>query len=203
MLATKPTGNWVLIEGDASHPIVNIFRAGQMEVLQPLIDKGDIKIVAQQNIENWKPDVAQATMEQILTQQNNAVDAVLAMNDGTSTGVASALASQGMLGIPLSGQDGDRVVLNRIAKGEQTVTIWKNSFALGAAAAQAALDMAAGQPVAGAITFTTESGLDQPALLLDPVAVTRDNLQVVVDANWIPKEELCLGVTSNPPAACQ
>ena len=75
-------GNWVLIEGDAAHPIVQIFRRGQMEVLKPLIDKGDIKIVAQQNIENWKPDVAQSTMEQILTQQNNKVDAVLAMNDG-------------------------------------------------------------------------------------------------------------------------
>ena len=52
-----------------SHPIVDIFRRGQMEVLKPLIDKGQIKIVAKQNIENWKPDVAQAAMEQILTQQ--------------------------------------------------------------------------------------------------------------------------------------
>ena len=35
-------------------------------------------------------------MEQILTQQNNKVDAVLAMNDGTAGGVAAALASQGL-----------------------------------------------------------------------------------------------------------
>ena len=67
-------------------------------------------------------------MEQILTQQNNKVDAVLAMNDGMAGGVAAALAAQGMLGIPLSGQDGDVAALNRIAKGQQTVTVWKNSM---------------------------------------------------------------------------
>ncbi len=64
MVKAKSTGNWVRIEGDAAHPIVAIFRAGQDEVLKPLIDKGDIKIVAQQNIPDWKPDVAQSTMEQ-------------------------------------------------------------------------------------------------------------------------------------------
>ena len=118
---------------------------GQMEVLQPLIDKGKIKVVAKQNIENWKPDVAQSTMEQILTQQNNKVDAVLAMNDGMAGGVAAALASQGLLGIPLSGQDGDIAALNRIAKGQQTVTVWKNSYDLGEAAAKAAIELADGK----------------------------------------------------------
>jgi D-xylose transport system substrate-binding protein len=199
-------GNWVLIEGDAAHPIVQIFRSGQMEVLKPLIDKGDIKIVAQQNIPDWKPDVAQSTMEQILTQQNNNVDAVLAMNDGEAGGVAAALASQDMLGIPLSGQDGDKAALNRIAKGQQTVTIWKNSYLLGQAAAKAAIEMAEGkQPteVDGVVTFQTESGRDQPAILLKPIAITRDNLNEVLDAKWIDKKDLCQGVTDNPPAACQ
>ena len=109
MVKVKDSGNWALIEGDAAMTIINLFRDGQMEVLKPLIDKGQIKVVAKQNIENWKPDLAQAAMEQILTQTNNKVDAVLAMNDGMSTGVAAALASQKMLGIPLSGQDGDKV----------------------------------------------------------------------------------------------
>jgi D-xylose transport system substrate-binding protein len=206
MVKARADGNWVLIEGDASHPIVNIFRQGQMEVLQPLIDKGAIKVVAKQNIENWKPDGAQTAMEQILTQQNNAVDAVLAMNDGTAGGVAAALGSQGLLGIPLSGQDGDKAALNRIAKGEQTVTIWKNSYELGKAAAAAAIELAGGKKpgeVTGAASFKTESGADQPAVLLEPIAITRDNLNAVVDAKWIAKDELCQGVTQNPPAACQ
>ncbi len=195
-----------LIEGDASHPIVNVFRAGQMEVLKPLIDKGDIKVVAQQNIENWKPDVAQSTMEQILTQQNNKVDAVLAMNDGTAGGVAAALASQGLIGIPLSGQDGETAALNRIAKGQQTVTVWKNARLLGETAAKAAIELAGGKAasaIAGAVTTKTESGKDEPAVLLTPVAITRDNLQAVVDAKWISKDALCQGVTQDVPAACK
>ena len=203
MVKARDNGNWVAIEGDTAHPIINIFRQGQMEVLQPLIDAGKIKIVAKQNIENWKPDLAQAAMEQILTQQNNQVDAVLAMNDGTSTGVAAALDAQGMLGIPLSGQDGDHAVLNRIAKGQQTVTVWKNATDLGAAAATAALELADGKPVGGTTVIKTESGLDQPALLLTPIGITWDNLNLVVDANWISKDALCQGVTENPPAPCK
>jgi D-xylose transport system substrate-binding protein len=206
MVKAKANGNWVLIEGDASHPIVQIFRAGQMEVLKPLIDKGDIKVVARQNIPDWKPDVAQSTMEQILTQQNNNVDAVLAMNDGEAGGVAAALGSQKMLGIPLSGQDGDRAALNRIAKGEQTVTIWKNSYLLGQAAAKAAIEMAEGKKpteVTGVGIFKTESGKDQPAILLKPIAISRQNLDEVVAAKWLNKDALCQGVTSNPPAACK
>jgi D-xylose transport system substrate-binding protein len=192
-----------LIEGDASMSIINLFRDGQMEVLKPLIDKGQIKVVAKQNIENWKPDIAQAAMEQILTQTNNKVDAVLAMNDGMSTGVAAALAEQKMLGIPLSGQDGDKVVLNRIAKGQQTVTIWKNANLLGQAAAKAAIELAEGKSVSGEKPFKTESGQTQPSLLLAPIAITRDNLNLVVDAKWIGKAELCAGVGENPPAACK
>ncbi len=203
MVKVKSDGNWALIEGDAAMTIINLFRDGQMQVLKPLIDKGQIKVVAKQNIENWKPDLAQAAMEQILTQQNNKVDAVLAMNDGMSTGVAAALASQKMLGIPLSGQDGDKAVLNRIAKGQQTVTVWKNSYNLGQAAAKAAIEMAEGKPVTGAKPFKTESGQTQPSLLLPPIAITKDNLNLVVDANWITKAELCNGVTENAPAPCK
>ena len=206
MVKARGDGNWVAIEGDASHPIVNIFRAGQMEVLQPLIDKGSIKIVAKQNIENWKPDGAQSAMEQILTQQNNKVDAVLAMNDGTAGGVAAALASQGLIGIPLSGQDGDKAALNRIAKGQQTVTIWKNSYLLGQAAAKAAIELADGKKpgeVAGVQITKTESGKDQPAILLAPIAITKDNLNAVIDAKWISKADLCEGVSENAPAVCK
>lgn len=203
MVKVKDNGNWALIEGDATMTIINLFREGQMQVLQPLIDKGQIKVIAKQNIENWKPDLAQAAMEQILTQQNNKVDAVLAMNDGMSTGAAAALAAQKMLGIPLSGQDGDKAVLNRIAKGQQTVTVWKNSYLLGQAAAKAAIEMAEGKPATGSKPFKTESGTMQPSILLDPIAITKDNLNLVVDSKWISKADLCNGVTDNSPAACK
>jgi D-xylose transport system substrate-binding protein len=206
MVKAQPGGKWALIEGDAAHPITQVFRQGQMEVLKPLIDSGKIKVVAEQNIENWRPDGAQAAVDQILTANNNDVQAVLAMNDGMAGGAAAALASQGLTHVALSGQDGETAALNRIAKGLQTVTIWKNSMNLGKAAGQAALELAEGKAigaVAGAKMIATASGPKQPAILLDPVAITRDNLNLVVDAKWITKEALCQGVSADAPAVCK
>lgn len=206
MVKAQPKGNWALIEGDPLMPIVDLFRAGQMQVVQPLVDKGDITIVAQQGIENWKPDVAQSTMEQILTANDNKIDAVLSMNDGMAGGVAAALAAQGMLGIPLSGQDGDIAALNRIAKGQQTVTVWKNAHDLGMAAGKAAVELAGGKTlleVSGNATFKTPSGIDQPAILLTPIGIMKDNLNLTIDSGWATKEKVCDGVTENAPPACQ
>ena len=189
MVTAQPTGNWVPDRGRPDDPIVDLFRQGQMEVVQPLIDKGDIKIVAKQSIENWKPDVAQSTMDQILTKQNNKVDAVLAMNDGTSGGVAAALASQGLLGIPLSGQDGDVAALNRIAKGEQTVTVWKNADDARPGRRQGRR-LAAGRRQAGAggaAVTKTDSGKDQPAVPADADRHHPRQPQPGVDAKWISK----------------
>lgn len=202
MVKVIKSGNWVDIQGDPNQELVHVWHNAQFAVLKPYIDSGQIKIVASQNITNWRPDLAQAAMEQILTQQHNQVDAVLAMNDSMATGVAAALSAQGLLGIPMSGQDGDVAALNRIAKGQQTVTVWKNSKALGETAGRAAVELADGKPITGVGTYTNTSGFEQPALLLKLVAIDRDNLDLVLDAGWISKEKLCEGVTKNPPKAC-
>ena len=41
-------------------------------------------------------------------------------------GVVAALTAQGLQGIPVSGQDGDKAALNRVALGTQTVSVWKD-----------------------------------------------------------------------------
>ncbi len=206
LVQAQPSGNWAILNGDPSMSIVNLFKEGQMQAVQPLIDSGAIEVVAEQFIENWKPDVAQTAMEQILTMTNNEIDAVLSMNDGMAGGAAAALAGQGMHGIALSGQDGDIAALNRIARGDQTVSVWKNSYSLGQTAAAAAIALGEGTAMAdleGAVDYETPSGQAQQAILLEPIAITRDNLDLVVDTGWISVEDLCQGVTENPPAQCQ
>ena len=64
--------------------------------------KGDIKNVGEQYTDGWAPENAQKNMEQILTKNNNKVDAVVASNDGTAGGVVAALRAQNMAGIPVS-----------------------------------------------------------------------------------------------------
>lgn len=207
LLKAVPKGNWVAMDGDPAQTIQQVFKSGQMQAIQAAIDKGDIKIVAQQNVEQWKPDVAQALMEQVLTANDNKVDAVLAMNDSIANGVAAALSSQDLLGkVGISGQDGDKNVLNRIAKGQQTMTVWKDANALGDTAAKAAVEIIKGakiDAVTGVKAAKTGSGASQPSIILDPVAITRDNLDLVVKSGWISKEVLCNGVTKNPPKACE
>lgn len=170
LVKAQPSGKWAILNGDPSMSIVNLFKEGQMQAVQPLIDSGAITVVAEQYIENWKPDVAQTAMEQILTMAGNEVDAVMAMNDGMAGGAAAAMAAQGMHGVALSGQDGDIAALNRIARGDQTVSVWKNSFSLGQTAAAAAIALGEGtamDKIPGAIDYVTPSGQHQSAVLLE------------------------------------
>ena len=119
--------------------------AGQLDVLRAAIDAGRVQVVGDQYVEGWLPEVAQRVMEQILTRSRGGVDAVVCSNDGMAGGVAAALAAAGLSGVPVSGQDGDRAALNRIALGRQTVSVWKDSRALGRAAAEVSVALAAGR----------------------------------------------------------
>ncbi|MGJ8589424.1 MAG: D-xylose ABC transporter substrate-binding protein [Yoonia sp.] len=193
-----PEGNYVMIKGSPTDPNSDFLRGGQQEVLQAAIDSGAITIVGEAYTDGWQPANAQRNMEQILTQTNNEVDAVVSSNDGMAGGVVAALASQGMDGIPVSGQDGDHAALNRVALGTQTVSVWKDSRALGRNAAEIAVALAGGTALAdieGSATFTSPGGVDVNSMLLAPLPITQDNLDVVVDAGWIEKDVLCQGVT--------
>jgi len=203
VLAAAPKGNYVMIKGSPTDPNADFLRGGQQEVLQAAIDAGDIKIVGEAYTDGWLPANAQRNMEQILTANDNKVDAVVASNDGTAGGAVAALSAQGMV-VPVSGQDGDHAGLNRIALGTQTVSVWKDSRELGKAAAEIALAMAGGTEMTaidGAQEWTSPAGTKMIARFLAPMPVTKDNLSAVVDAGWITKEALCQGV-SNGPAPC-
>jgi D-xylose transport system substrate-binding protein len=200
VLAAQPSGNYVMIKGSPTDPNADFLRGGQQEILQSAIDSGKIKIVAEAYTDGWVPANAQRNMEQILTAQDNKVDAVVASNDGTAGGVVAALTAQGMEGLPVSGQDGDHAALNRVATGTQTVSVWKDARELGKAAGQIAVALADGKPVEGAAEWTSPSGTKMNSIFLAPVPITADNLKVVLDAGWIPKEDLCAG-SSN--AACK
>ncbi|SFO84488.1 D-xylose ABC transporter substrate-binding protein [Tranquillimonas alkanivorans] len=204
ILEEQPTGNYVMIKGSPTDPNADFLRGGQQEVLQDAIDAGDITIVGEAYTDGWLPANAQRNMEQILTAQGNDVDAVVASNDGTAGGAVAALTAQGMDGIPVSGQDADHAALNRIAQGTQTVSVWKDSRDLGREAGNIAVQLAQGtemSEIEGAEEWTSPAGTTVWAEFLEPVPITQDNLEVVVDAGWISQEALCQGV-ENGPAPC-
>ncbi|MCZ6784967.1 MAG: D-xylose ABC transporter substrate-binding protein [Proteobacteria bacterium] len=202
-----PTGRYVFIKGAPTDPNTDFVHAGQLDVLSAAIAAGDIEVVGDQYVEGWLPEVAQRTMEQILTATDNQLDAVVCSNDGMASGVVAALAAQGLEGIPVSGQDGDRAALNRVARGLQTVSVWKDARVLGAAAARAAVALARGVPPAeieGAATWRGgPSGTPIDAILLEPVPITRDRLELVIESGWVERSAVCRGATEPLPAACR
>ncbi|NDV48598.1 MULTISPECIES: D-xylose ABC transporter substrate-binding protein [unclassified Salipiger] len=201
VLEAAPEGNYVMIKGSPTDPNADFLRGGQQEVLQEAIDSGKITIVGEAYTDGWLPANAQRNMEQILTANDNKVDAVVASNDGTAGGAVAALTAQGLDGIPVSGQDGDHAALNRVARGTQTVSVWKDARELGKAAGEIAVQLAGdamASDIEGAEEWTSPAGTTLWAKFLEPVPVTKDNLEPVVDAGWISQDALCQGVTDGP-----
>jgi D-xylose transport system substrate-binding protein len=207
VMAVKPEGNYAFIKGSSADPNADFLFSGQMEVIQDAIASGKIKNVGEAYTDGWLPANAQKNMEQILTKTNNKVDAVVASNDGTAGGAIAALAGQGLAGaVPVSGQDGDHAALNRIARGTQTVSVWKDSRALGKKAIDVAVLLAGGKKmseVPGVVKFTGGAKkIPMNALLLTPLPITKDNLNIVIDAGWIKKDEVCQGVKPGAVKVC-
>lgn len=207
VLEAQPEGNYVFIKGSSADPNADFLHSGQLEVLKEAMDGGKIKNVGEAYTDGWLPANAQRNMEQFLTANNNEVDAVVASNDGTAGGVVAALEAQGMAGsVPVSGQDGDHAALNRVALGTQTVSVWKDARELGKAAADIAVALAKGTEMAkvdGAQQWSGgPNGVDMTAIFLTPMPITKDNLNVVIDAGWVGKDVVCKGVEAGSVAAC-
>ena len=202
-----PEGNYVIIKGNAADANADFLRAGYEQVIGAAVTAGDITVVFEEYTDNWDPALAQTNMEQALTQANNDVQAVLSENDGMAGGVVAALAQQGLDGqVPVSGQDGDQAALNRVALGSQSVSVWKDARELGAAAGTAAVALAQGTAlgdVEGVVQFDSPGGNSMTSILLTPIAITQDNLDVVVDAGWIDVGTLCQGVEAGSVAVCE
>lgn len=194
--AAQPSGNFAIIKGDKGDPNAGFLLEGMMEVIGDKVESGEIKIVGEAFSDGWKPDNAQKNMEQILTANDNNVDAVLSQNDGMAGGAIAALAAQG-LSVPVGGQDGDHAALNRVARGEQTVSVWKNARELGAAAANIAVAMANGtalDQIDGAVKWSGgEKGVEMNAIFLSPTPITKDNLGDAIEAGHIGKDKACAG----------
>ena len=183
VLRKKPKGNYFLLGGAPSDNNAQLLRQGQMRALKPAIDKGDIRLVADGKhwAVNWDPRDALKKAEQVLTQTNNMVDAVVASNDGTAGGVIQALEGQDLAGsVIVSGQDAELAACQRIVKGTQTMTVYKPIHLIATKAAQAAVALAKGEAIAEATQTVNNGKIEVPSILLTPIQVDKTNLDEIV-----------------------
>lgn len=178
-----PKGKYVYIGGAETDYNAHLFKKGVFNILQPLIDKGDITIVYDQWTKDWVPEHAFTNMKEALKANNNKVDAVISANDATAGGVIQALAERGLAGrIPVAGQDADLAGAQRIVEGTQTMTVYKPLKELANQAAEYAVMLAKGEeiPVEGMIN---NGKSEVPAILLSPIAVGQENIDETIIAD--------------------
>jgi D-xylose transport system substrate-binding protein len=209
ILAARPKGNYAIIKGDpAGQAESDLIASGIHEILQPAIDRGDIKIVVETGTVNWDPATAQTEMKAILADNHNKIDAVIAENDGMAAGVIAALKEVGLDGkVAVAGQGGDAMSLNKVALGTQTVDVWPDPRLMGKAAGDAAVALCKNPDISklkGTTLYSSPGHNQIPSFLLAPQAITKDNLNVVVDAGWATKDDLCANIDpSKAPPACK
>ena len=180
-LQKVPKGNYVLVYGASTDNNGMILKKEENAILKEAVDRGDIKIVADQHAKDWKADEALKIVENALTQNNDKIDAVVASNDGTAGGAVAALAAKGLAGkVLVTGQDAEKAALQRIAEGTQTMTIYKPIVPLANGAVEAAIKLAKGEELkTEPFTVDGMSG-SIPAILLEVIVVDKDNLMDTV-----------------------
>ena len=188
VLKVRDKGRFVMLGGSPTDNNAKLFRKGQMEKIQPLVDSGDITIVADKWVDNWERSNASKIMENILASQNNKIDAIIASNDATALGAIDALKMVGSDGkIPISGQDATAAGCKAIVEGELTMTVFKDVRLLTPIAIEMAIKLAKREKIEDLVNYDLSSlTLDDslsgqvPCKFLPVVQVDKTNLYEIV-----------------------
>ena len=213
---TAAPKNITLFAGSPTDGNAFFFFDGAMSILNPYIDKGVLKVVGPypktsadtanfQRIatELWNASIAKTRMENLLNgdARNVTLDAVLAPNDPLARAIIEACKADAKYRTKLpvvSGQDAEFESALSIKNGEQYSTVFKDTAKLAEAAIILADAILKGQTpnIPGAVLASGD--LEKigdtgkkvvKAYLLDPILVTKDNLNVPVNANFFTAEE--------------
>lgn len=180
LVKKAPRGNYILIGGSPTDNNALLYHEGQMKILQPYIDSGFIKIIANQWAADWQPMEAMKHVENALTKEKN-ITAIVASNDGTASGAIQALHEQQLEGkVLVSGQDAELSACQRVIAGTQSMTVYKQLQLMAEAAAVAALQVLRNEVVSGAVKIVSNGKKDIPSILIDPIVVDKTNMMETV-----------------------
>ena len=190
LVALKPKGNYYLLGGAPTDNNAKMLREGQMKILDPLVARGDIKIVGKQWVKDWSPSEAMSIVENALTANGNKIDAVVASNDGTAGGAIQALAAQKLAGkVAVSGQDSDVAAAKRVIAGTQSMTVYKPLKTLAGEAAKLSVQLVRNEKPAYNSTY--DNGFKKVnTLLLKPVSLNKANINLLVTDGFYTRAQL-------------
>jgi D-xylose transport system substrate-binding protein len=180
LLKQAPVGNYVLIAGSPNDAGAKTLHEAQMKVLQPHMDRGEIKVIADSYTKDWLPSEAYLFMLKAIESTHGQIAAVLASNDGLAGGAIQALREHNLAGkVAVSGQDADLASLISIAQGAQSMTVYKSVMNEAVTAAEQAVRLAKGEKTHADGAINNGKTM-VPTIMLKPVVVTRDNIKTTV-----------------------
>ena len=190
MKAMPNGGNVYVLSGDPGDNNAKLFKAGAMKAMEPQIKAGKVKILGEQAVKDWLAANALTIAENALTQHQNKIDGFLGPNDLTAGGIIQALAGQKLAGkVPVTGQDAELAAVKRIIAGTQTMTVYKSLNLIATEAAKLSIALVKGDKVEYKAE-KAEGGANQ--ILLDPIVITKENVDFLVKDGFYTKEQLGL-----------
>jgi D-xylose transport system substrate-binding protein len=195
-------GPIIMINGDPADPNAALFKKGAHNGFE----SAGVTIAKEYDTPGWSAENAQREAQQAITALgNNGFAGIYAANDDTGGGAIAALKGAGINPEekPVTGQDATVAGLQRILAGQQYMTVYKEIGPQAKVSAEIALALAEGKGVPkGKVTEEVENGAGKvPAVLLEPIAVTKENVKSTVVADgFVTASELCTGAYA---AACK
>ena len=189
-------GRVALIKGQPGDSNAIAMSSGALEIIE---SEPGLELVANQAHEGWSSAKAMATTENVLTKQNNDVDAFICNNSGMARGVIAALDAQGLASsdkVFVAGSDADLVNIQHVANGKQSVEIWKKIKPLAEKAAEIAVLLAQNPDKDPASVVTPDKVLnngfaDVPTIVTPIVLVTKSNIDdTIIAADFYTKEQV-------------
>ncbi|GAA0549237.1 sugar ABC transporter substrate-binding protein [Paractinoplanes ferrugineus] len=198
--------------GSSDDNNAKFFFSGAWDVLKPYVDSGKLVIPSGKkpasdedwknvSIDGWSSQKAQSEMDNRINSfytGGKKIDVVLSPNDSLALGIEQSLESKGYrvgAGWPVvTGQDADLANTKNILAGKQSMTVWKDTRALGDQVAKMVDQIVKSATVETNDTKSYDNGVKVvPSYLLAPVVVTKDDVKAkLVDSGFYTADKLGL-----------
>jgi D-xylose transport system substrate-binding protein len=183
-----------VLNGSPTDNNATLFKNGYDSVINPKFDSGEWTEVDDQAVPDWDNQRALTIFEQMLQAADNKIDGVLAANDGLGNAAISAIKQRKLDQIPVTGQDATLQGIQNIVNGDQCMTVYKAIKGEADAAAELAIALAKGEEPTVETTPIDNGAKEVPSVLLDPVAVNKDNIsEYLGEPDFPTKEDICAG----------
>lgn len=188
----KNCKNVLMLTGPNTDNNVGLVNKGFLDVMT----SNNINIVDTMHADAWRPEYASDYLyshPEVLDK----VDVIMCGNDNIATSTVRVLAEKRKAGdILVTGQDADLEACQRIVEGTQLMTVYKPVELLSKQAAECAVKLAKNESLEGINTKLSDGTYDIDSIILDPIAVTKSNIDdTVIKNGFHSKEEVYLNVS--------